>query len=160
MMTDEEWLDKIRAGDFDRKQLENLYVNALEHDREVIAVAAKEALKEVDPRSYKAKFIKPIKDKIDQIAKEIAAAEGWGDWEDNMLGNGIKTGGAISSGDEIAESYFSYKHPSWKKASHFFVSQAEEESSVRYKVMPHNSEEHIVDTSEEAIALFKKAIKV
>ena len=69
MMTDEELVDKIKSGDFDRKQLENLYANALERDRDSIAEAAKAALQEVDPRSYKRKYIKPIKDKVAQIAR-------------------------------------------------------------------------------------------
>ena len=75
-MTDEELVDKIKSGDFDRKQLENLYANALERDRDSIAEAAKAALQEVDPRSYKRKYIKPIKDKVAQIAGDIATAEG------------------------------------------------------------------------------------
>ncbi|MFT5610850.1 MAG: hypothetical protein ACI9WC_003653 [Arenicella sp.] len=160
MMTDEELVDKIKAGDFDRKQLENLYANALERDRDSIAEAAKAALQEVDPRSYKRKYIKPIKDKVAQIAGDIATAEGWGDWEDNAASNGIKSTGALISAEEIAESCLSYKHPSWKKASLFYVSQADEESAVRYKVTPHNSEEQVVATEEEAIALFSQAIKV
>ena len=160
MITDEEFVNKIKSGEFDSKQLENLFTNAVERDRDIIAVAAKDALREVYPRAYKAKFVKPIKDKVSQIAKDIAAEQEWGDWEDNALSNGIKTGGAVSNGSEIAESYFSYKHSTWKKAAHFCVSQADEESEVKYKVTPHNSEEQVVDTAEEAIALYKKAIKV
>ena len=160
MMTDEELVDKIKSGDFDRKQLENLYANALERDRDSIAEAAKEALQEIDPRSYKRKYIKPIKDKVAQVAQDIAAAEGWNEWEDNAVNNAIKSSSALVSGEDIAESSFSYKHPSWKKASTFYVCQADEESEMRYKVLPHNSEEQTVDTSEEAVVLFKKAIKV
>jgi hypothetical protein len=160
MMTDEELVDKIKSGDFDRKQLENLYANALERDRDSIAEAAKAALQEVDPRSYKRKYIKPIKDKVAQIVGDIATAEGWDELGDNAVSNGIKSSAALVSGENIAESSFSYKHPSWKKASTFYVTQADEESAVGYKVLPHNAEEQTVDTREEAIVLFKQAIKV
>ena len=40
------------------------------------------------------------------------------------------------------------------------VFQHDEESTVRYKIGAHDTEERIVDTSEEAIDLFRKAIEV
>ena len=159
MMTDEEMVNKINAGDFDRNQLVNLYRNALARDREEIADAAKTTLKELDPRFYKTQFIKPIKDNVAKVAGKIANAEGWANWEENTIANGIKAGAEMTSGEQVAQSCFAYKRKGWKKASIFCVSQLDEESPIRYTVTAHNSEAQTVNTSEEAIPLFEEAIK-
>jgi len=152
-------IEKITAGGYDRKQLENFCSNAERLGRDDILSVAKAALKEQDPRSYTKRFVKPIKDKIQQIAAEIAESEGWANWENNKVDNGIKVGGPMMRGEELAEFYFSYRHPSWKRASYFVVFQSDEKSSVQYKVKPYNGEELIVDTSEDAIKLYRAAIK-
>ena len=150
-------IDNIKAGKYDRKKLENLYSNAERLNRDDILLAAKVALKDIDARSYSKRFIKPIRDKVKQIATEIAESEGWASWDDNNVENGIKAGGPMLKGEELAEFYFSYRH--WKRASYLVVFQSEEESTVQYKVAPHNSDQIIVNTSEEAIQLFRNAIR-
>ena len=158
MMTDEEMVNKIKAGDYDREQLVNLYRNALNHDRDEIADTAIATLKELDPRFYKSQFIKPIKDNIARIANKIATAERWADWEENAVANGVKAGAEMTSGAQVAQSCFSYKVKGWKKASIFSVSQKDEESPIQYTVTAHDADAQTVDTSREAIALFKEAM--
>jgi hypothetical protein len=155
----EKIIKDIKAGKYDRKELENLYANAERLGRNEILSVAKEALREIDSRSYSKRFVTPIKDKVQEIAKEIAASEGWANWVDNKVRNGIKVGGAMLSGEELAEFYFSYRHQSWKSASYLAVFQHDEQSTVQYKVKSHDSELNIVNTSEEAIELFRYAIK-
>ena len=155
----EKIFENIKAGKYDRKELENLYSNAERLGREDILSVVKDALKNIDSRSYSKRFVKPIKDKVQQIANEIAESEGWANWEDNKVGNGIKVGGPMLNGEQLAEFYFSYRHPSWQRASYLAVFQHDEESTVQYKVKPHDSERQIVNTSEEAIELFRYAIK-
>ena len=152
-------IDNIKAGKYDRKKLENLYSNAERLNRDEILLAAKEALKNIDTRSYSKRFVKPIRDKVKQITTEIAESEGWASWEDNNVDNGIKAGGPMLKGEELAEFYFSYRHSSWRRSSYLVVFQSDEESTVEYKVKPHNSDQQIVNTSEEAIELFRSAIK-
>ena len=152
-------IQNIKAGKYDRKELENLYSNAGRLGRDEILLVAKEALKEIDSRSYSKRFVKPIRDKVQQITNEIAEAECWANWGENKVGNGVKIGGPMMNGEELAEFYFSHRHPSWKRASYLAVFQHDEESTVQYKVKAHNSEQQIVNTSEEAIELFRKAIK-
>ncbi len=106
----EQLIRKIKVGEFTRKELENLYTNAERLDRRGVLLAAKEALKEIDTRSYSRRFIKPILDKVQQIAEEIARENNWGQWNDNQVGNGIKAGGPMLKGDELAEFYISYRH--------------------------------------------------
>ena len=159
MMTDEEMVNKIESGEFDRNQLLNLYKNALARDRDEIADAAKITLRELDPRFYKSQFIKPIKDNIVKIIEKITNAEGWAACEENVAAKGIKAGAEMTSGDQVAQSCFSYKRKGWKKASIFCLSQKDETSEIKYTVTPHNAEAQTVDTSEEAIELFKAAIK-
>jgi hypothetical protein len=79
-------IENIKSGKFNRKELENLYANAKRLGRTEIIEAAKNALKEIDSRSYSKRFVKPIRDKIKNIAEEIAESEGWGNWEDNNVG--------------------------------------------------------------------------
>ena len=152
-------IENIKSGKFNRKELENLYANAERLGRTEILEAEKNALKEIDSRSYSKRFVKPIKDKIKNIAEEIAESEGWGNWGDNNVDNGVKVGGPMLRGDELAEFYMSYRHQSWKRASYLVVFQRDEESAVLYKVNAHDGEEQIVETSEKAIELFREAIK-
>ena len=152
-------IENIQAGVYDRKELENLYSNAERLGRDEILNAVKEALKGIDSRSYSKRFVKPIRDKVQQIANDIIESEGWANWDDNQVGNGIKVGGPMMNGEELAEFYFSYRHPSWKRSSYLAVFQHDEESPVQYKVKAHNAEQQIVNTSEEAIELFSNAIK-
>jgi hypothetical protein len=96
-------LENIKAGKFTRKELENLYSNAERLGRHDVLQAAKEALKQVDAKSYAKRFVKPIKDKVEEIARDIARSENWANWDDNKVGNGVKPGGAMLSGEELAE---------------------------------------------------------
>jgi hypothetical protein len=155
----EQIINKIKAGEFSRKELENLYANAERLGRADVLSAAKEALKEVDSRSYSKRFIKPIRDKIQEIAREIAESNNWAKWDNNHVGNGIKAGGPMLNGEELAEFYISYRHPSWKRSSYLAVFQHDEESPVLYKVKAHDGEQVIVETSEKATELFNNAIK-
>ena len=156
----EKIIQNVKAGKYSRKELENLYTNAKRLGRYEILAVVKFALKEVDSRSYSKRFVKPIRDKVQEIANEIAESEAWADWKDNNVDNGIKAGGSMIKGEELAEYYFSYRSPSWKRSSYLAVFQHDEESTVRYKIGAHDTEERIVDTSEEAIDLFRKAIEV
>ncbi|MCG7867297.1 MAG: hypothetical protein JAY74_13155 [Candidatus Thiodiazotropha taylori] len=153
-------IQKIEDGGYSLKELENLYSNAEDRGRIDIMDAVKKSLKQIDHKSYSRKYIKPIRDKIKHIAIEIAEAEGWAQWRDNIVNNGIKAGGPMLRGDEIAEYYFSYRHPSWKRSVYFVVFQIEENSAVQYKIVFHNHDEIVVDTSEEAISLFRDAISI
>ena len=155
----EKLIESIESGKYDRKELENLYSNAEQRGRDDILLVVKEALKDVDSRSYSKRFVKPIRDKVKQIANEIIESEGWANWDDNKVGNGVKVSGSMMNGEELAEFYFSYRNPSWKRSSALAVFQHDEESTVQYKVRAHDSERIIVNTSEEAIELFRNAIK-
>jgi len=152
-------IDDIKAGKYDRKQLENLYSNAERLNRTDLIPIIKESLKDIDSRSYSKRFVKPIRDKVKQIAEEIADIENWANWTNNKVGNGVKPGGEMLNGELLAEFYFSYKHDSWKKSSYLAVFQREENSAVGYTIQAHNKEQVTVYTSEEAIKLFHSAIK-
>ena len=152
-------IENIKAGKYSRKELENLYSNAERLGRGEVLLAAKEALKDIDSRSYSIRFVKPIRDKVQQIANDIAESENWANWDDNKVRNGIKVGGPMMNGEQLAEFYFSYRHPSWQRASYLAVFQHDEESPVQYKIKEHDSEQVVVNTSEEAIELFRNAIK-
>ena len=154
----EKIVNNIKAGKFTRKELENLYSNAERLGRMEILASAKDALRLIDSRSYSKRFVKPIRDKIQQITNDIITAEGWANWDDNNVGNGVKVGGPMMNGEELAEFYFSYRHSTWKRSSYLVVFQHDEESSVQYKVKAHDAEQVIVDNSEEAIRLFANAI--
>ncbi|MCB9988317.1 MAG: hypothetical protein H6868_03160 [Rhodospirillales bacterium] len=157
-MMNEKIIENIKQDKYSREELENLYANAERLGHEDVLAAAKEALKEIDSRSYSKRFIKPIRDKVFQITTEIAEENGWSKWEDNKVENGVKVGGPMMNGEELAEYYFSYRHPSWKRSSYLAVFQHDEESPVQYKIKAHDGEEQTVDTSGEAIALFRSAI--
>jgi hypothetical protein len=154
----DEIIKNIRTGKYSKKELENFYSNAERLGRIEILEAAREALKEIDSRSYSKRFVKPIRDKIEEIAKDIANANNWGEWKENKVGNGVKPGDRMLKGEVLAEHYFSYRHPSWKKSSALSVFQENENSSVRYAVRAHDGERVIVDTSQEAVKLYKQAI--
>lgn len=155
----EKILEKIQAAEFSRKELENLYSNAQRLGRNEILAAAKEALKEMDAKFYSKRFIKPIRDKVLQTTQQIAATHNWASWENNKASNGVKASGAMLNGEELAEYYVSYRHPDWKSASYLAVFQHDEESHVMYKVKPHDGEQVIVETNEEAMELFSHAIE-
>lgn len=151
-------VEQIKAGRFNRKELENLYANAERLGRAEVQAAAKEALRQIDSRSYAKRFVKPIKDKVEEIAVELATANGWTDFAENAVGNGVKPGGEMLKGVELAEFYISYRKPHWKRAAYLSVFQRDEQDAVRYKVSAHDGEEAIVDTSDEAVTLFKRAV--
>jgi len=151
-------VERIEGGDFGKKQLENVYSNAERLGQLEVAESAKAALKQLDARSYSKRFVKPIRDKVQKIASDIASEQGWGNWADNQVGSGIKPGGPMLKGDELAEFYLSYRHPSWKRSAYPVVFQQDESSPVRYKVKAPDEAEMIVETSEEAIERFALAI--
>ncbi|GMG88762.1 hypothetical protein [Biformimicrobium ophioploci] len=155
----EKILSNIRENKYDRKELEKLLSNAERLGRKEIAVAVKESLKEVDSRSYSKRFVKPIRDKIKQIAHDIMENEGWGNWADNKVGNGVKTGGLMLNGEVLAEFYFSYRAPDWKSSSYLAVVQETEESAVHYTVKKRSEDTVKVFNSVEAIELFHSALK-
>lgn len=155
----EKIIANIKLGKYGRKELENLYSNAEKNGLKDILNAAKEALKEIDSRSYSKRFVKPIRDKVQQITIEIIESEGWANWENNKVGNGVKVGGPMMNGEELAEFYFSYRHESWKRASYLAVFQHSEERPVQYKVKAHNTDQQIVNTSEEALNCFVMQLK-
>ena len=68
----EKIIENIRSGKYDRKELENLYANAERLSKTAIMLAAKDALKEIDGRSYSQRFVKPIRDKVEKITVDIA----------------------------------------------------------------------------------------
>jgi hypothetical protein len=155
----EKLIEKMKAGGFSREKLENLYANARRLGMTDILVAAKQALKEIDSRFYSRQFIKPIKDKVQRIMNEIAEDNSWANWEDNKVSNGVKSGSATPKGKELAEFYISYRNPAWEKAAYLSVFQHDEESSVNYKVGLHDGEQVIVETRQEAVALFGEDIR-
>ena len=153
-------IENMKSGKYERKELENLYFNAIRLGRNDIEVAAKEALKEKDIKYYSKRFVNPIKDKVLQIITEIAETENWANWDNNKISNGIKTGGAVNKTGELVEFHFAYRRAPAKKTSCFSVFQRDEESAVQYKVKPHASEdEKIFSSSKEAIELFREDIK-
>lgn len=155
----EKIIQKIQAAEFSRKELENLYSNAERLGRDDILVEAKKALKEIDAKFYSKHFIKPIRDKVQDITQQMVNNNNWAKWENNKVGNGVKASGAMLNGEELAEFYVSYRHPTWKRASCLAVFQHDEQSHIRYKVKPHDGEQVIVETDEEATELFNHAIE-
>ena len=155
----EKIIESIKAGKYDHKELANLYANAERlGEREVLSVA-KSALKELNTRAYAKLFVKPVRDKVQKIIAQIAAAEGWASWEDNAVANGIRAAAPMTNGVELAEYSFSYRGPSWKSTSTLSVFQHDEESAVQYKVKSRHGESSVVNSSEEAAELFRNAIK-
>lgn len=153
-------VENIKAGRYDRHELENLYLNAERLGRSEVQVPAKEALKELNSRAYAKLFVKPIRDKVQKLITAIADAEGWGQWEGNTVGNGIRAGAPMTNGQELAEYCFSYRHPDWKTTSTFSVFQHDEESGVQYKIKSRKGGQSLVGDKEEAMALFRTAIEV
>lgn len=155
----EKIIESIKAGKYDHKELANLYVNAERLGRKEVLPVAKEALKELNSRAYAKLFVKPVRDKVQKIIGEIAAAEGWANWEDNAAANGIRAGAPMTNGAELAEYCFSYRGPSWKSTCSLAVFQHDEQSAVQYKVKSRTGGQNIVNTSAEATELFRDAIK-
>ena len=155
----EKIIESIRAGKYDHKELANLYANAERLGRKEVLPVAKEALKELNSRTYAKLFVKPIRDKVQKIISEIAAAEGWANWENNAVVNGIKAGAPMTNGAELAEYCFSYRDPSWKSTSTLAVFQHDEQSAVQYKVKSRKGGNSVVGSREEAIELFRDSIK-
>ena len=120
---------------------------------------AKGALQDLTSRAYAKLFVKPIRDKVQKVINNIAAAEGWGTWEDNTVVNGVRAGTPMTKGEELAEYYFAYRGPSWKSAASLAVFQHDEKSAVKFKVKSRHGESSVVATSEEATTLFRDAIK-
>lgn len=123
-------VDDIKSGKYDRRQLENLYSNAERLNRTDLIPIIKESLKELDSRSYSKRFVKPIRDKVKEIAMEIAESEHWANWVNNKVGNGVKPRGEMLNGELLAEFYFSDKHDSLKKYSYLALFQREESSWI------------------------------
>ena len=155
----EKIIENIRAGKYDRHELENLYMNAERMGHDEVLMLAKGALKDLNSRAYAKLFVKPIRDKVQKVINNIAAAEGWGTWEDNTVVNGVRAGTPMTKGEELAEYYFAYRGPSWKSAASLAVFQHDEKSAVKFKVKSRHGESSVVATSEEATTLFRDAIK-
>lgn len=152
-------LEKIRAGGYDRAQLERLYSNAVRLGNAEIEVAAKAALKDLDPISYGRRFERPIKVKVESIAKDLARENGWEEFPNNHVGNGVKAGGRMRNGEVLADFYFSLRKAEWKRSAGLSVSQKDEASTVQYRVWTHDGAQWVVDTGAEAVELFKSAIR-
>jgi hypothetical protein len=155
----EKIIESIKAGKYDHKELANLYANAERLGRKEVLPVAKEALKELNSRAYAKLFVKPIRDKVQKIIGDIAAAEGWANWEDNAAANGIRAGAPMTNGVELAEYCFSYRGPSSKSTSTLAVFQHDEHSAVQFRVKSPKGGVSVVNTSEEATELFRNAIK-
>ena len=155
----EKLIESIRAGKYDHKELANLYANAERLGRKEVLSVAKEALKVSNSRTYAKLFVKPIRDKVQKIIGDIAAAEGWANWENNAAVNGIRAGAPMTNGTELAEYCFSYRDPSWKSTSTLSVFQHDENSEVQYKVKSRRGGNSVVSSCEEAIELFRDSIK-
>ena len=153
-------VENIKAGKYDRHELENLYANAERLGRSEVQLPAKEALKELNSRAYAKLFVKPIRDKVQKLIADIVETEGWAKWEDNTVVNGIRAGAPMTNGQELAEYCFSYRHPNWKTTSSFAVFQQDEESDVQYKVKSRKGGQSLVSSKEEAMSLFRTAIEV
>lgn len=156
----EKIIESIKAGKYDHTELANLYANAERLGRKEVLPVAKDALKELNSRAYAKLFVKPIRDKVQRIIGEIAAAEGWANWENNAVVNGIMAGASMTNGTELAEYCLSYRDPSWKSISTFSVFQHDEQSAVQYKVKSRRGGNSVVGDSAEAIELFRAAIAV
>lgn len=155
----QELVTRIKEGKFSRKELENLYANAERLGHPEVLTTAKVALKEVDARSYTRKFIKPIRDRTKRLLEELAKNNHWASWEDNKVDNSVKSGGPMLNGDELAEYFIAYRHPSWKRSATLSVFQHDEESAVGFKVKPHDGDETVVESSDKAVELFAAAVK-
>ncbi len=153
-------LEKIASGGFDSKQLDNLYSNAERLGRKEIMAAAKSALKALDARFYSKRFVKPIREKVERIAKSIAGSEGWAAWPDNVVANGIKPGGAMLNGKELAEFYLAYRNPKWTRPANLTVFQHDEQSTVLFKITAPTGEEAVFENSSDAIDRFRAAVAV
>ena len=154
----EKIIEGIKAGKYGREELENLYANAERLGHSDILALSKDALRALSTRAYAKLFVKPIRDKVQKILTEIAAAEGWANWEDNAVANGIRAGAPMTSGEELAEYSFSYRNPSWKSTSSLAVFQHDEQSAVQYKVKSRKGGNSIVGSREEATELFRDSI--
>ncbi len=152
-------IEGIRAGKYDHKELANLYANAERLGRKEVLPVAKEALKELNSRAYAKLFVKPIRDKVQKVITDIAEAQGWGNWEDNAVANGIRAGAPMTTGAELAEYCFSYRSPAWKSTSSLAVFQHDEQSEVQYKIKSRNGGNSVVSSRDEATELFRDAIK-
>jgi len=155
----EKIIESIKAGKYDHKELANLYANAERLGRTEVLPVAKEALKELNTRAYAKIFVKPIRDKVQKIIGDIVTAEGWANWEDNAVANGIRAGAPMTNGDELAEYCIAYRNPVLKSTSSLAVFQHDETSAVQFKVKTRGGGQSVVNTAEEATELFHNALK-
>ena len=108
-------VQSIESGKYDDKQLVNLYRNTekydsiTEEDRELVMEAVETELRKTYPRKAKAKF-GPVDARPREVLEELyASVSNRFDLSKNTLKNGVKTGGAMISGDGYIDLYISYK---------------------------------------------------
>lgn len=152
-------MQKLAENKYSKRELTNLLSNAEKRGRVDIIPAIKESLKVVDKRSYSVRYVKPIREKVQEIVAEIASENEWGKWSENGVSNGVKPGGEMINGELLAEYYISFKKKGWKKSAYLSVYQRDERSMVGYAVQtPTENEYKIYESSEEAIYAFKAAL--
>lgn len=154
-------MDKLAENKYSKRELTNLLSNAEKLGRVDVIPAIKESLKVVDKRSYSVRYVKPIREKVEEIVTEIASENEWGKWSENAVSNGVKPGGEMINGELLAEYYISFKKKGWKKSAYLSVYQRDEKSMVGYAVQtPTESEYKIYESSEEAIYAFKATLSL
>ncbi|MHA3099283.1 hypothetical protein [Acinetobacter brisouii] len=158
MLTPEKILEiikKIVNGDYTASQLENLYNNAIRLGYTDIECTAKDALILNGNHEHKRKFLAPIQEKVKNLVYEIAEQHNWLNFQDNNVGNGIKSGGLMINGSAIANYYFSYKQKGWTRSVSFAATQTNVKSDIYYSVhSPNLMEEIHCQNLDDALFLF------
>lgn len=164
----------IEDGKYDQKALEALYKNAetemkkrdVSEERmqncKVIQLSAKDGLRTLGNKAYKIRFIKPIREKVEELMHQITIENNWMRFENNHVKNGVKIGGDMIRGDVVAQYYISYRKLGWKRSIYLSATQeSENESSgVYYRIaFPDLDEEVRTFNKDEAVQLFKDYVE-
>lgn len=162
----------IEDGRYNQKELENLYnnsktkmelVNTTDTEKQnckIVQLAAKDALRALGNKAYKIHFIKPIREKLEELMHQITNENNWRRFDNNHVKNGVKIGGDMIRGDVVAQYYISYRKSDWKRSIYLSVTQDNEDTGVYYKVtFPDLSEEVRTFDKEEAVQLFKNYVE-
>lgn len=162
----------IEDGKYNQKELEALYKNAeveikkpnIGEERmrncRIIQLAAKDGLRALGNKAYKIRFIKPIREKLEELMHQITIENNWIWFDNNQVKNGVKIGGDMIRGDVVAQYYISYRKSDWKRSIYLSVTQDNEDTGVYYKVtFPNLDEEVRTFNKEEAMQLFKNYVE-
>lgn len=110
------FVEKINSGKYSQKELVTLYKNTLasknasESDREKIVSAIELSLKIKFPAAAKKMFGAKDADARDILDKIFNSMIAQFDLSSNTVGNGVKTGGLMISGEYYIDVYLSYKN--------------------------------------------------